>query len=71
MLSFFPLDVLDEIWHVIVSVSGGFLTCSYKSQSRVSSLNTGFQFTITGVLNMFLKTMIVDLKPIFEPETHD
>ena len=26
MLSFFPLDVLDEIWDVIESVSGGFLT---------------------------------------------
>ena len=28
MLSFFPLDVLDEIWDVIESVSGGFLTYS-------------------------------------------
>ena len=26
MLSFFPLDVLDEIWDVIESVSEGFLT---------------------------------------------
>ena len=25
---FFPLDVLDEIWDVIESVSGGFLTYS-------------------------------------------
>ena len=25
MLSFFPLDVLDEIWDVIESVSEGFL----------------------------------------------
>ena len=28
MLSFFPLDVLDEIWDVIESVSDGFLTYS-------------------------------------------
>ena len=29
MLSFFPLDVLDEIWDVIESVSGGFITYSF------------------------------------------
>ena len=28
VLSFFPLDVLDEIWDVIESVSEGFLTYS-------------------------------------------
>ena len=28
MLSFFPLDVLDEIWDLIESVSEGFLTFS-------------------------------------------
>ena len=27
VLSFFPLDVLDEIWDLIESVSEGFLTC--------------------------------------------
>ena len=30
MLSFFPLDVLDEIWDVMESVSEGFLTYSFK-----------------------------------------
>ena len=30
MLSFFPLDVLAEIWDVIESVSEGFLTYSYR-----------------------------------------
>ena len=30
MLSFFPLDVLDEIWDVIESVSEGFFTYSWK-----------------------------------------
>ena len=29
MLSFFPLDVSDEIWDLIESVSEGFLTCSF------------------------------------------
>ena len=29
VLSFFPLDVLDEIWDLIESVSGGFLTYSF------------------------------------------
>ena len=30
VLSFFPLDVLDEIWDLIESVSEGFLTYLYK-----------------------------------------
>ena len=29
VLSFFPLDVLDEIWDLTESVSGGFLTYSF------------------------------------------
>ena len=29
LLFFFPLDVLDEIWDLIESVSEGFLTYSY------------------------------------------
>ena len=29
VLSFFPLDVLDEIWDLIEPVSDGFLTYSY------------------------------------------
>ena len=32
VLSFFPLDVLDEIWDLIESVSEGFLTYSCKIQ---------------------------------------
>ena len=49
VVSFFPLDVLDEIWDLIESVSEGFLTYSYKSQSWVSSSNIGFKFTIIGL----------------------
>ena len=37
MLSFFPLDVLDEIWYLIESVSEGFLTYSFFSKFRPSS----------------------------------
>ena len=38
MLSFFPLDVLDEIWDVIESVSEGFLTYSCVCFSGVGTL---------------------------------
>ena len=30
VLSFFPLDVLDEIWDLVESVSEGFLTYSHS-----------------------------------------
>ena len=30
VMSFFPLDVLDEIWDLIESVTEGFLTYSYQ-----------------------------------------
>ena len=33
VLSFFPLDVLDEIWDLIESVSEGFLTYSSITES--------------------------------------
>ena len=35
LLSFFPLDVLDEIWDLIESVSKGFLTYSYYNNLYV------------------------------------
>ena len=38
VLSFFPLDVLDEIWDLVESVSEGFLTYSYKSRNLLSSV---------------------------------
>ena len=41
MLSFFPLDVLDEIWDLIESVSEGFLTYCFKY--RESIINTIFR----------------------------
>ena len=36
VLSFFPLDVLDEIWDLIESVSEGFLTYSFMSKGCVN-----------------------------------
>ena len=35
VLSFFPLDVLDEIWDLIESVSEGFLTYSFFSNKCI------------------------------------
>ena len=35
VLSFFPLDVLDEIWDLIESVSEGFLTYSSVRDSKI------------------------------------
>ena len=37
VLSFFPLDVLDEIWELIESVSEGFFTYSYLLEPRRTS----------------------------------
>ena len=42
VLSFFPLDVLDEIWDLIESVSEGFLTCSSLKNIK-SKLLTKFK----------------------------
>ena len=38
VLSFFPLDVLDEIWDLIASVSEGFLTYSWKVSEKSGNL---------------------------------
>ena len=44
VLSFFPLDVLDEIWDLIESVSEGFLTYSFyfhnKQKEFLNELNS-------------------------------
>ena len=52
VLSFFPLDVLDEIWDLIESVSEGFLTyfCLPLSLHNVRSgfrLNDGTKLSLT------------------------
>ena len=38
VLSFFPLDVLDEIWDVIESVSEGFLTYSFTQMFSMKNI---------------------------------
>ena len=38
VLSFFPLDVLDEIWNLIDSVSEGFLTYSFLPTSAIITI---------------------------------
>ena len=38
LLSFVPLDVLDEIWDLTESVSEGFLTYSYRYPSFPGSV---------------------------------
>ena len=44
-IGFFPLDVLDEIWDLIESVSEGFLTYSWKCFYKNSQLvNNRFRF---------------------------
>ena len=45
VLSFFPLDVLDEIWDLIESVSEGFLTSAFsdfKSYCGFSIAGAGY-----------------------------
>ena len=42
VLSFFPLDVLDEIWDLIESVSEGFLTYFFLLQMTKNGSNFGF-----------------------------
>ena len=42
VLSFFPLDVLDEIWDLIESVSEGFLTYSYSNDCLLRWAIQGF-----------------------------
>ena len=44
VLSFFPLDVLDEIWYLIESVSEGFLTYSFNQGFRGHSCPRSLKF---------------------------
>ena len=39
MLSFFPRDVLDEIWDLIESVSGGFPSYSFKCPYQFENIS--------------------------------
>ena len=59
MLSFFPLDVLDEIWDLIESVSEGFPTYSVKA-SLASSLN-GYMYSNCTSLNVAVFILMANL----------
>ena len=54
MLSFFPLDVLDEIWDVIESVSEGFLTYSYITKC-LTVANIRLCLTHIHVISVYIK----------------
>ena len=47
VLSFFPLDVLDEIWDLIESVSEGFLTYSFIKLASVFYEQHDFRHNLT------------------------
>ena len=49
MLSFFPLDVLDENWDVIESVSEGFLT---YSSSCLFYLSFNSDFYVSKIMHL-------------------
>ena len=54
MLFLFPLDVLDEIWDVIESISEVFLTYSYSRNSvEVDENDTLFQQAVD-MLNLLI-----------------
>ena len=49
VLSFFPLDVLDEIWDLIESVSEGFLTYSFENEKSGTNSHIFHNATSFGV----------------------
>ena len=54
-LSFFPLDVLDEVWDLIESVSEGFLTYSLISVTSILSFSFFLPFSGTQTVRFRLK----------------
>ena len=66
MLSFFPLDVLDEIWDVIESGSEGFLTYFLKAVS-LFALGRIFQKLLPYMVGTAKLAMCPDSYDIFSP----
>ena len=65
VLSFFPLDVLDEIWDLIESVSEGFLTYSCimpNSKYFVNSTPTDTQKDRHEEVRCLIKNTVSNLK---------
>ena len=63
VLSFFPLDVLDEIWDLIESVSEGFLTYSFIpfSQEYSDSLLVA-QLIYLSIVSCMLHVTVTSIK---------
>ena len=59
VLSFFPLDVLDEIWDLIESVSEGFLTYSDKPRMLFFLLIYVKMPTIVGILTIMSRKIFM------------
>ena len=55
VLSFFPLDVLDEIWDLIESVSEGFLTYSFT----ICTVNLPLFILSSSPIKLFQTTKIM------------
>ena len=53
MPSFFPLDVLDEIWDVVESVSEGFLTYSYTVQNNFTFQNSEYLIRLLSIMCLY------------------
>ena len=61
VLSFFPLDVLDETWDLIESVSEGFLTYFYKG-SKFANMT----FSKKSTVELFVaRTLMARLPRLF------
>ena len=54
VLSFFPLDILDEIWDLIESVSEGFLTYSYIVSAYVFRAHSFLETTIVVLTSVYV-----------------
>ena len=57
VLSFFPLDVLGEIWDLIESVSEGFLTYFYKVNVLIFINEPEAIFLVFSKCHRFIRTL--------------
>ena len=64
VLSFFPLDVLDEIWDLIESVSEGFLTYSFKVSTYLNKSTEYIQRLMTSYIIAMEILCITQIGPI-------
>ena len=76
VLSFFPLDVLDEIWDLIESVSKGFLTYSFMVLLPPSASVDYLYYSAVAAISTFLRNisaiyLILNVVCIPELNYHD